>query len=161
MLKIYIASSWRNEKAARELAEYLRDQGFEVDCFCDPSTGRDILRRIDYEHELKSLDAIEFIKDHRVEKIYMVNKYEIKLKDVCILLLPSGKSCHLEAGYAKGNGKKLFIYGDFPKGEVEAMYLFADGIFRREELNKMTQTLIEEEIRIHRDKIGKPVLANE
>ncbi|KKK63940.1 hypothetical protein LCGC14_2989230 [marine sediment metagenome] len=41
--------------------------------------------------------------------------------------LTAGKSTHLEAGYAKGKGKKLIIYsGKFPKGEFDVMYGFAD-----------------------------------
>jgi hypothetical protein len=46
-----------------------------------------------------------------------------------VLILPSGKSSHLEAGYAKGCGKKLYIIGGFVKGEFETMYGFADGMF--------------------------------
>ncbi len=47
--------------------------------------------------------------------------------DVCLLVLPCGRSAHLEAGYAKGTGKKLIIYIPF-YDEPELMYKMADEI---------------------------------
>jgi hypothetical protein len=47
--------------------------------------------------------------------------------DLCVLLLPSGRSAHLEAGWAKGAGKRLAILLDV-QNEPELMYRFADAI---------------------------------
>ena len=33
-MRIYLASSWKNQKAVIALAEYLERYGFEVDAFC-------------------------------------------------------------------------------------------------------------------------------
>ena len=57
------------------------------------------------------------------------------------MVLPSGKNAHLEAGYAKGIGKKLFVYGDFTSGEFDVMYGFADGLFRSSELDGLIKVL--------------------
>jgi nucleoside 2-deoxyribosyltransferase len=48
--------------------------------------------------------------------------------DTGVLLLPSGRSAHLEAGYFVGAGKPLHILiPELP--EPELMYLMADGIY--------------------------------
>jgi hypothetical protein len=52
--------------------------------------------------------------------------------DTCVLLLPCGRSAHIEAGYMKGRAKRLIIA--FPNEERETwfeselMYLLADNI---------------------------------
>jgi len=99
-MKIYIATSWKLQMEAKALAENLRMYGHEVDFFCDPTTGRFVF----------SFQALEW-------------------SDTVVMLLPCGKSAHLEAGYAKGLGKKLFIYDleKFSKGQIDVMYQFADG----------------------------------
>jgi hypothetical protein len=47
--------------------------------------------------------------------------------DTCVLVLPCGRSAHLEAGWAKGAGKRLVILLD-EQNEPELMYRFADAI---------------------------------
>ena len=47
--------------------------------------------------------------------------------DTCVLLLPSGRSAHLEAGYMKGRGKRLIIHIPEYDGP-DLMYLLADNI---------------------------------
>src|SRR5262245_45282577 len=43
--------------------------------------------------------------------------------DVCVLVLPCGRSSHLEAGYAAGQGKEVIVLLDEDKFEPELMYL--------------------------------------
>lgn len=53
----------------------------------------------------------------------------MKAADICVLLLPCGRSAHLEAGWMKGAGKKVFAFiysGD--RIEPELMYGLIDGI---------------------------------
>lgn len=128
-MNIYIASSWKNKRAAFNLADFLRFCGHRVDCFCDTSTGRYVFHwpeLADVEEELANYDAISFLKDPRAQKAFKEDKYWIDWCECLVLLLPCGNSAHLEAGYAKGQGKKLIIYGDFPKGKFDVMYGFAD-----------------------------------
>ncbi len=58
-----------------------------------------------------------------------------------VLLLPSGRSSHLEAGYGVGSGKELFIFGDLPVGEFDAMYGFAEGCFFGREFGALLERL--------------------
>jgi hypothetical protein len=59
------------------------------------------------------------------------SKKHLDMADIAVLVLPAGKSGHLELGYMCGQeDKKAFIL--FPDGEPErwdVMYQFADGVY--------------------------------
>jgi hypothetical protein len=55
--------------------------------------------------------------------------------------MPCGRSSHLEGGYAKGQGKRLFLWGDFAKGEFDVMYGLADGLYPTERLPELITAL--------------------
>lgn len=128
-MKIYIASSWKNEVSILELARLIKSWGHKVDCFCDDSTGRYVFHFSEVGN-LDKLDAISFLEDNRTQKAFEEDKKMIDWSDAVVMLHPCGKSSHLEAGYAVGSGKKLYMVGEFLKGEFDVMYGFADGIFR-------------------------------
>ncbi len=46
-----------------------------------------------------------------------------------LLVLPAGKSGHLELGYAIGSGKKGYILLDKEPERYDVMYAFAAGVF--------------------------------
>jgi nucleoside 2-deoxyribosyltransferase len=56
---------------------------------------------------------------------YSQDKEALDWCDTCVLLLPCGRSAHLEAGYAIGQGKPTLIVLDEDKFEPELMYLLA------------------------------------
>jgi nucleoside 2-deoxyribosyltransferase len=144
MIKIYLAGSWKNTWTLLPLQETLQDYGFEVDCFANDKTGRTSFNwnclnnalgcpnQAESEFKLKEMNARDLLAYPEVQKAFQEDKKWIDWCDVLILTLPSGKSAHLEAGYAKGQGKKLFIYGVLEKGERDVMYGFADGIFEED-----------------------------
>ena len=137
-MKLYIASSWKNENAVRTLAEVLRAKGHEVDAFCDKSTGRYVFHWSEFverEDDLKEYDAKSFMDDPRVQRAFLEDKNWIDWAEGVVLLVPSGRSAHLEAGYAVGHGKPLWIYGALPKGEFDVMYGFAKNIYRIDDLD--------------------------
>jgi len=50
--------------------------------------------------------------------------------DTVVLVLPSGRSAHLEAGYAVGQGKDVFVVGPPIKGEFDLMHgFFSENIY--------------------------------
>lgn len=128
--KIYIASSWKNEKIVKVLAYNLRHEGFKVDCFADNSTGRYVFHwsEIGVPEEI---DAKSFLKDERSQKAFEEDRKWLDWADIVIMILPCGRSSHLEAGYSVGSGKQLYIYAPngFVKGEFDVMYGFARGLF--------------------------------
>ena len=125
-MKIYIASSWKMSKWVKAWKEQLVSLGYEVDAFCDDSDGRFVFHFSEIG-DPADLDAINFLEDDRSKKAFTEDKNWLDWADCCLLILPSGKSAHLEAGYAKGQGKALIIWrNEFPKGEFDVMYGFAD-----------------------------------
>jgi len=135
-VKIYMASSWKNAEIVRQLAANLQEEGFEVDAFCRATDERYSFHwseLVDTEEELLQYDALTFLNDHRVQRAFNEDKRWLDWADTVIMVMPCGRSSHLEAGYAKGQGKRLYIYGDFQKGEFDVMYGFADMLFRSEE----------------------------
>jgi len=142
-MKIYIASSWSNEFIIVQYAKELRQMGNDVDCFADKSTGRYVFHFSEIG-SVEELDAINFLKDKRSKKAFQEDKSKLDWCDLCLLILPAGKSSHLEAGYAVGQGKALVIYhlDKFPKGEFDVMYGFAN--FMTDELEDLFDYLLKE-----------------
>jgi len=158
-LKIYLASSWRNADAVLAVKKVLDSFGFEVDAFCNQEGGRigfnitDLLQKAG--HSLYEVDAISAIEHPAVTKEFIIafneDKKWIDWCDCLIMLMPCGRSSHLEAGYAKGQGKLLFIYwlNEPVKGEFDNMYQFADGMFRAEDLDKLIEVIKSYEYETH------------
>lgn len=128
-MKIYIAGSWKNAKRLHDIAADLRDKGHLVDLFCDDSAGRYVFGFSELG-DVSKLDAKSIRVFPNVWRAFKEDKKWIDWADAVLLVLPSGKSAHLEAGYAVGKGKQLYIYGgELPKGEVDVMYFFANGVY--------------------------------
>ena len=146
-MKIYLASSWKNKDAVLKMAKVLRDYGHEVDAFCD-ETARvsfnwsELLETMDLEGiDITEQDATTMLDHWRVQDAFTEDKQWLDWADAVIMLMPCGRSAHLEAGYAVGSGKKLYIVGGFEKGEFEVMYGFADGLFYYSRLLELLSTL--------------------
>lgn len=129
-MKIYIASSWKMEKRVIAWKKVFQSYDHEVDAFCDSESGRYVFHwteLVDNEKDLKNFNALTFLADQRTQKAFLEDKKWLDWAECCFLILPSGRSAHLEAGYAVGQGKKLIIWQDaFPQGEFDVMYGFAD-----------------------------------
>ena len=135
-MKIYIASSWKNKEDVTLMAKFLKGQGHEVDNFTDDSQGRFIFSLEELENILANDRIINSSSHGRVikamnhemsQRAFQEDKSMIEWADVLILLLPCGKSAHMELGYAKGIGKKIIIFSHngFTMDDFEVMYGFA------------------------------------
>ena len=115
-MKIYTASSWRN-KYYENVVRRLKEEGFEVYDFRNAisTEGQQLAfdwNQVDPNWEKWSID--DFLDVRRNSEL-AANAFKSDLKgmreaDVCMLILPCGKSSHLEAGYMRGLGKYLYIY---------------------------------------------------
>jgi hypothetical protein len=146
--KCYIASSWKNADTVKTLAQFLRQYEMEVYAFCEPEGRPDDLDNFVFGAEqwdgplpMDQTDWITFTKNHLTERAFKADKAGLDWANTVILLLPCGKSAHMEAGYAVGQGKELYIYGNLPIGERDTMYLFANGLFKPEELPVLLKRL--------------------
>lgn len=129
MSKIYLASSWRNTYQLQVLAS-LRDSGHEVYDFRNPAPGNNGFAWGDMDRRWETWEPAEFRSalQHPVAQSGFALDYgAMKWADTGVLLLPSGRSAHIEAGYFNGAGKPLHVLMMEPQ-EPELMYLMATAI---------------------------------
>lgn len=128
-MKLYVASSWRNVHQAGVVAA-LRAAGHEVYDFRNPSPGDNGFHWHEIEDEWMQWDAERFrsalthpIADRGFGKDWGAMQWA----DAAVLVLPCGRSAHIEAGYFCGAKKPLIIML-LGKNEPELMYKMANAI---------------------------------
>lgn len=109
-MKIYVASSWRN-KHQPIVVKRLRADGYDVYNFkeeggfhwseVDPSWKQ---WRDDVPRYLSGL------KHPCAERGFKLDMNALRACDVCLYVMPCGVSASFEAGWARGAGKKVFVY---------------------------------------------------
>ena len=120
-MRIYLASSWRNTSQP-EVLRALRDAGHEVYDFRNPPGG-EWDSRGPWWTKAPSSDLKEA---ERLKAMAFAIDYEyMEWAEVFVLLLPCGKSAHLEAGWATGRGKRVLILNPNLNHENELMYRLA------------------------------------
>lgn len=130
MRKIYLASSWRNPEQPRVLAK-LRSAGHEVYDFRNPAPGNAGFAWSAIDQNWQAWTPEQFrhcVTDPVAIEGYTFDKAGLDWADTCVILLPCGRSAHLEAGYAIGQGKPTVFYLSPDKFEPELMYLLGDGM---------------------------------
>lgn len=127
MTTIYLIGSLRNEKVP-DLANKLRRDGFEVfdDWFAAGPEADDHWQA--YETQ-RGRSYSEALKGHAAGNVFAFDRRHIERADVGVLLLPAGKSGHLELGFMIGRGKPGFILYDKTPERYDVMYQFASGVF--------------------------------
>lgn len=120
----FIASRYRNKAIVLSLTASLRKKGKKVYCFIESSTSIKNVGKIedDAEEAIKKFEAIpNWRNNKKVREIFDTDMEALKNSDNLILLLPSGKSAHIEAGVAYGMGKNCIVIGK--QKETESLYL--------------------------------------
>lgn len=129
-MKIYLASSWRNEMQPAVLA-ILRAAKFEVYDFRNPAPGDDGFSWKEVGLNWKNWTLEEYRKAlvHPIAEAGYKSDFDaMKWADCCVLLLPCGRSAHLEGGWFAGTGKPLHILLSEDNFEPELMYKMATSI---------------------------------
>jgi len=136
MSKIYLIGSLR-DKLIPGIAKELREKtGHEVfdDWFAPGPRADDHWK--EYE-EARGRNYGQALKGYAATHIFSFDKHHLDTAEIGVLILPSGKSCHLELGYLVGQGKRTYVLMDKPD-RWDVMYQFATGIvFDMEELIEM------------------------
>lgn len=139
-MKVYIASSWQNERLVLDLAKVFRECGLEVYCYAEAGEGQVHFNWPEVV-DMEKTDGIEALKTEKSIGAFKSDKWSLDWANVCVLVNPCGRDAHLEAGYMKGKGGYLYIIGDFPKGEFSNMYHLADGLYKWEGIVEMVKTI--------------------
>lgn len=126
--KIYVASSWRNERQ-QEIVKSLRDLGHEVYDFKNPFHGNTGFSWSDIDPDWKDWTVEQYREalNHPVAKDGYKSDFDaMEWADTFLLVLPCGRSAHLELGWACGQGKETLILLD--QMEPELMINMVDHI---------------------------------
>jgi|HubBroStandDraft_6_1064221.scaffolds.fasta_scaffold1021818_2 hypothetical protein len=142
-MKIYVASSWRNNEQPR-IVKRLRELGHDVYDFKNPpgktsfGWAQTALGKPERPSEL-----VLSLEDRRCVAGFEEDMRHLRECDACVFVAPAGLSASLELGFAVGAGKLTIIYapddayderGLDSRGrpfEPELMWKMADLLFTR------------------------------
>lgn len=134
MAKIYVASSWRNN-FQQDVVSWLRKNGHEVYDFKNPPHGKGGFAWSDIDRNWEQWNTIQYreaLEDPIAEYGFNSDFEGMQWADICVMVLPCGRSANTEAGWMKGSGKHVFVYSPL-KQEPELMYklydLISDSMF--------------------------------
>ncbi|WP_414464387.1 hypothetical protein [Hyphomicrobium sp. DY-1] len=128
-MRIYVASSWRNPFQP-SIVTALRDAGHEVYDFRNPRPGDKGFswRDVDPQGRIEFASEYREILKHPISQAGFKSDFDaMKWADACVLVLPCGRSAHLELGWMAGAGKRTVILTRNGE-EPELMNLLADEI---------------------------------
>jgi len=127
-MKIYVASSWRNDYQP-DVVHGLRELGHEVYDFRNPHEGDRGFHWSEIDpawHRWTPYEFSQALKHPIAQAGFASDKTAMDWAEACVLVLPCGRSAHLEAGWFIGVGKPMLIL--LSDGEPELMYKLADSV---------------------------------
>lgn len=127
MALIYTIGSLRNP-AMPVVATALRKEGFEVfdDWFAAGPIADDSWQ--EYE-KAKGISYPEALRSYAAQHVFEFDKHHLNRADIALLVLPAGKSGHIELGYMIGLGKPGYVLFDKEPDRWDVMYAFTKNIF--------------------------------
>jgi hypothetical protein len=123
-MRLYVASSWRN-KYQPEVVTALRGAGHEVYDVRHPAPGNDGFAWSAIDPEWKKWTTAQYREALRhpvAQDGFLCDLNGMASADGCVLVLPCGRSAHLEAGWFMGAGRPVWTLIPEPV-EPELMYL--------------------------------------
>jgi hypothetical protein len=128
---IYLIGSLRNPEVPI-LANELRKQGYCVfdDWHSNGPEADDYWQKYEQARGRNYRDALRAAIP---QNIFQIDKTHIDKAQTVVLVLPAGKSGHMEFGYAIGQGKKGYILLPGEPERYDVMYNFATKVFISQE----------------------------
>lgn len=115
--RIYVASSWRNV-LQQGVVEVLRAGGLEVYDFKNPPNGTGFAwTQVGLQtgnNDATTSEYLEAMNHPRAIEGFNSDFDAMKWADTFVLVLPCGRSAHLELGWAAGQGKRTAVLLDDP-----------------------------------------------
>lgn len=124
---LYIASSWRNSYQPFAVAACMVAG---IKCYDFKDSDGFHWKEVGLVHESHTFEQYqEALEQPRAQQGFSRDFEALQKADACLLILPSNRSAHLEAGWAIGQGKPTCIW--IPEyDEPELMYLMADCVYQ-------------------------------
>lgn len=123
---VYVASSWRNA-IQPTVVRRLREAGLEVYDFRDPANDKGAFAwsdlGVERPDDWSPERCIAFLDHPRAVEGFEQDFGAMQKADLCVLVLPAGRSANLEAGWFVGRGKPLIVLKDW--GTPDLMYRMA------------------------------------
>lgn len=122
-MMVYIVGSLRNPEVLR-VGDALREQGYDAfDNWMSAGEHADDAWR-DYEKG-RGRTYAEALHGRSARHVFNFDRPHLDLSDAAILVMPAGKSGHLELGYMSGRGKPTYILTDGEPERFDVMSQFA------------------------------------
>lgn len=140
-LRLYLIGSLRNPQVP-VIAAAIRQLGFEVidDWFAAGPEADDYWQKYEKGRGHSLPEALE---GRAARNVVQFDKKNIDRSSIAVLLMPAGKSGHLELGYACGFGLKTFVLMDIEPERFDVMYALCTGLYMSlDELLKKLVTLL-------------------
>ncbi|HJX05792.1 MAG TPA: hypothetical protein VJ461_03715 [Candidatus Nanoarchaeia archaeon] len=126
---VYIIGALKNWKVI-DLANKLSKEFPKCEFFCSWITpGPEADEYLRKYGKKRGLNYKETLQDWGAKHVFDFDKTHLNRSDIVIMLMPCGKSGHLELGYSIGKGKLGYVL--FPKEpkRIDVMYQFAADLF--------------------------------
>lgn len=108
-MRIYIASSWKNEHGVTMLTKLLRDRGHKVVSWIENNYGES------HNHVTKKMDFETWVVSDESAQSFAFDAAGARFSDMLIYYAPAGKDAAAECGMAYGSN--VTMWGLYAKGE--------------------------------------------
>ena len=135
-MRVYVASSWRNTRYPTVL-ERLRAEDIPHYDFRNPGPGNDGFRWSDVSRALYGEESANDWQKAKAERIVEMLRHPIAARgfwhdfsaitdaSAGLLVMPAGRSAHIEIGYIAGRGRPTCVLLD-DESEAELMWKLTD-----------------------------------
>lgn len=128
--KFFIAGRTRNKENILKICNIFEELNISHYCFLkNEKSHKEAGLDINDNHLADTFESLE-LENPSVRTIFEHDLDGEKKSDNFLLVLPAGKSAHIEAGIAYGLGKKCYAIGEYDV--TDSLYLIFDKIFKDE-----------------------------
>ena len=124
--RIYLIGSLRNPRVP-EVGDVLRAEGWDVfdDWYAAGPEADDYWQKYSQE---RGQSYTEALADYAAQHTFEFDKRHLDLAHIGVLVLPAGKSGHLELGYLAGRGKPTYVLMEEEPERWDVMLNFATAV---------------------------------
>lgn len=125
----FVASRYRNKEEVLRLVHAIREKGKSAYCFIESEASLKHVGKLDEnaQEQMTRYELKDWKSDEGIREIFEMDMTALKNSKAIVVLLPAGKSVHIEAGVAYGMGKECILIGE--QKEAESLYLIFNKIY--------------------------------
>ena len=129
--EFFIAGRTRNREKILDICKIFDTYNISYYCFLkNEESHKEAGLDLEDENLADTFESLE-LKSNTVQTIFKYDMEGLKASKKLLLVLPAGKSAHIESGVAYGLGKKCYAIGEYDV--TDSLYLIFDKIFSDEE----------------------------